>query len=111
MMSANGCLVIENTPPSKEIAQPDLIMASVRATPKKIMVTSQDTIENKQKSQFKQSHPQLDSQESPNLTHAPGMKYRGQPLKNGARGFILATPAWLQKAVNGTVSKFQTVMK
>ena len=110
MMSANGCLVIENTPPSKEIAQPDLIMASVRATPKKIMVTSQDTIETK-KSQFKQSHPQLDSQESPNLTHAPGMKYRGQLPKNGAHGFILVTPAWLQKAVNGTVSKFQTVMK
>ena len=110
MMSANGCLVIENTPPTKGIAQPDLIMASVRATPKKLMVTSQDTIETK-KSQFKQSHPQLDSQASPNLTHAPGTKYRGQPQKNGARGFILVTPAWLQKAVNGTVSKFQTVMK
>ena len=85
-------------------------MASVRATPKKMMVTSRDTIENK-KSQFKQAHPNLDSQASPNLTHAPGTKYRGQPQKNGARGFILVTPAWLQKAVNGTVSKFQTVMK
>ena len=85
-------------------------MASVRATPKKMMVTSRDTIENK-KSQFKQAHPNLDSQASLNLTHAPGTKYRGQPPKNGARGFILVTPAWLQRVVNGTVSKFQTVMK
>ena len=61
MMSANGCLVIENTPPTKGIAQPDLIMASVRATPKKMIKTSRGTIENK-KSQFKQAHPHLDSQ-------------------------------------------------
>ena len=61
MMSANGCLVIENTPPTKGIAQPDLIMASVRVTPKKMIKTSRGTIENK-KSQFKQAHPHLDSQ-------------------------------------------------
>ena len=59
-MSANGCLVIENTPRT-EIAKPDLIMALVRATPKKMMVTSLDTIERK-KSQFKQAHHHLDSQ-------------------------------------------------
>ena len=61
MMSANGCLVIENTPPTKGIAQPDLIMASVRVTPKKMIKTFRDTIENK-KSQFKQAHPHLDLQ-------------------------------------------------
>ena len=61
MMSANGCLVIENIPPTKGIAQPDLIMASARATPKKMIKTSRGTIENK-KSQFKQAHPNLDSQ-------------------------------------------------
>ena len=104
MMSANGCLVIRNTPPTKGIVKPDLIMASVRATPKKMMVTSRGTIENK-KSQFKQAHPRMDSQASPNLTHALGTKYLGQLPKNGARGFILVTPAWLQKAVNGTVRK------
>ena len=45
------------------------------------------------------------SQASPNLTHAPGTKFLGQLPKNGARGFIRVTPAWLQKAVNGTVRK------
>merc|ERR1740129_1278868 len=87
MMSANGCLVIENTPPTKGIAQPDLIMASVRVIPKKMIKTSRDTIENK-KSQFKQAQPHLDSQASPNLPHAPGTKFLGQLPKNGARGFI-----------------------
>ena len=54
---------------------------------------------------------QIAFQVSQNQIHVLAMKVRVRILKNGVPEFILVTPVWLQKAVNGMGLKFQIVVK